>query len=254
MTFQTQAELHLDHTLRTGDHGPAVRRVQEWLCLQGQSTTIDGDFGEATRQALGRFQEGRDLPPTGEADPTTYEDLVDPLASVLGAYPVPPADRDLGNLTCLRALIHLDRRPREIGGENRGPWVRLYMGGREGRPWKWCAGFACFILQQACRDIGVTPPVQPSFSCSELAARAKRAGCFLSEASVARDRSLLAPGSLFLCRKRTGGYEHTGIVLEVHDAAMDTAEGNTTDGGVPNGYEAIRRVRGYPGRDFILVR
>ena len=44
--------------------------------------------------------------------------------------------------------------PREIGGQNMGPWVRLYMDGREGAEFPWCAGFVCFVLAQACEAMG----------------------------------------------------------------------------------------------------
>src|SRR5437899_2976545 len=51
-----------------------------------------------------------------------------------------------------------------------GGGVRLYMEGREGEEWPWCAGFACFVLGQACRTLDVDPPFPPSVSCDSLAA------------------------------------------------------------------------------------
>ena len=31
---------------------------------------------------------------------------------------------------------------------NQGPWVRLYMNGRDGQEWPWCADFASYVLKR----------------------------------------------------------------------------------------------------------
>lgn len=90
--------------------------------------------------------------------------------------------------------------PREIGGQDKGPWVRLYMDGNEGHAWPWCAGFASFILKQASTSLNVPAPVRTSFSCDILAAGAQEKGKFL-DGSKLPNRKQITPGSLFLVKK-----------------------------------------------------
>jgi hypothetical protein len=73
------------------------------------------------------------------------------------------------------AKQHLKQVPREVGGNNKGPWVRLYMDHHEGDEWRWCAGFVCFVIKQACDTIQVEMPIVSSFSCDLLAASATEA-------------------------------------------------------------------------------
>lgn len=49
-------ELILGRELGYGSKGPDVRRVQEWLNLDGYGLGIDGDFGRVTEDAVRRFQ------------------------------------------------------------------------------------------------------------------------------------------------------------------------------------------------------
>src|SRR5690349_15097170 len=62
---------------------PAMRRVQEWLTLNGLALVVDGDFGPATESCVEAFQRRRALPPTGAVDAATYAALVEPLRAVL---------------------------------------------------------------------------------------------------------------------------------------------------------------------------
>jgi hypothetical protein len=73
---------------------------------------------------------------------------------------------------------HLEQHPREVGGQNKGPWVRLYMQGNEGSDWPWYAGFVSIILKQASKSLNVAIPIQTSFSCDPLTFRAKERGFF----------------------------------------------------------------------------
>ncbi len=43
-----------------------------------------------------------------------------------------------------------------------------------------------------------------------------------------------------------------GIVLRAAEEVFETIEGNTNDEGSREGYEVCQRVRGYPGKDFIV--
>ncbi len=68
-------------TLRVGDTGAAVEGLQRLLNAKltpSPELDVDGDFGEATRSAVTRFQRANGLSPTGVADPSTRKALGPP--------------------------------------------------------------------------------------------------------------------------------------------------------------------------------
>ena len=148
------------------------------------------------------------------------------------------------------AQAHLSAQPREIGGQNRGPWVRLYMRGRDGRQFPWCAGFVTFMLHQTCQSLDVALPIKGSGSCDSLAAQGKDSGLFLSENES--NPETLPAGSIFLVRRTSTDWTHTGLVLHADEDLFDTIEGNTNDEGLREGFEVCARSRGYGKKDFIL--
>jgi hypothetical protein len=166
--------------------------------------------------------------------------------------PISPPGKSLGDLVVAYARQHLKQHPQEIGGQNCGPWVRLYMKGNEGPAWPWCAGFVCFCLKQACDSLGVKMPIVPSFSCDSLAASAKERNRFLKEPTLA-DRTKITPGSFFLNRRTPTDWIHTGIVVRTEAEVVQTTEGNTNDEGSREGFEVCARTRGYKSMDFILI-
>jgi len=165
---------------------------------------------------------------------------------------VPAGGRGLGDLVCLYARRHLRSAPREIGGQNMGPWVRLYMEGRQGAEWPWCAGFVCFILAQACTTLGVEPPLTPTVSCDSLAAGARERGLLLAGAP-GLEAARVPPGSLFLNRRTDSDWTHAGIVLSCRPDVLETIEGNTNDDGSREGYEVCHRWRGMQNKDFVVL-
>jgi len=77
-------------TLKAGDNGPAVEGLQRLLnarVVPSPELNVDGDFGEATRSALIRFQRASRLEPTGVADPATRT----ALGPTPGAEPPAPS-------------------------------------------------------------------------------------------------------------------------------------------------------------------
>ena len=241
----------IDQPIEQGAKGKNVRAVQEWLGLHGIHTAIDGGYGPATAAAVRAFQSRNRLRSTGIVDKTTFERLTAPMAAAL--KPVKAAAGDaLGAVVIAYAQQHLAQHPREIGGQNRGPWVRLYMSGNEGPEWPWCAGFVTFILKQACDTVGCAMPVPSTVSCDLLAASALQKACFVRGA-VTGDRSRVRPGSLFLNRRTIGDWVHTGIVVRLEDDVFHTIEGNTNDSGDREGYEVCARLRGYKNKDFVTV-
>ncbi len=244
------SDLVLDKEYKKGMKGKKVRLIQEWLCLHGYHILIDGDFGDATDAAVRQFQKKKKLEIDGVVGGKTFEKLVLPMTKALEE--ISPGKKGLGQMVIAYAEQHLEQHPLEVGGQNKGPWVRLYMQGNEGSDWPWCAGFVSFILKQASKSLNVSPPIKTSFSCDSLAASAKERGLFLKE-SEAKEKNAVAPGSLFLDRRTPTDWAHTGIVFSAEDNVFHTIEGNTNDDGDREGYEVCRRIRNYDSKDFILL-
>ena len=236
------------NSVRKGDRGRDAKLAQEWLCYHSFSTTVDGVFGAATEAAVRSFQTSRGLPASGIVESSTQGALLSPLVSV--QQPIVPGSRPLRDLTVAYARQHLAQHPVEIGGQNCGPWVRLYMGGNEGPQWPWCAGFATWILRQACQTLSVAMPHPYAFGCDYLAGVAQAKGRLLRPASDA-DLAAIQPGFLFLVRKATNTWEHIGIVEEIREGVLTTIEGNTNDSGSCEGYEVCRRMRSALGKDYL---
>jgi len=83
------------------------------------------------------------------------------------------------------------------------------MQGNDGSKWLWCAGFACFIVQQAVDVTGNPAPVESAFSCDTLAERAKNRNIFISERALGSGevgKKEMPPCSLFLSRRIPGNH------------------------------------------------
>ncbi len=244
-----RAEIEFPGDIVEGHRGAPVKRVQEWLTLHGCGVAIDGGFGSVTKRAVQRFQTNAGLEATGIVDHATFERLVQPMTTALA----PVMNRDvltIEDATMAYARSHLKLHPIEVGGQNRGPWVRLYMRGREGTDWAWCAGFVTFVMAQAAESMNVPMPIEGSFSCDSLAAQARTAGLLVAEREAMEK---VVPGSLFLVRRTATDWTHTGIVAQAADGTFDTIEGNTNDDGHREGFEVCSRSRGFKGKDFIRL-
>lgn len=230
----------------------SAQRVQEWLTYSGFGTPIDADFGPATELRVKDFQASKKLNVTGSVDQQTFEALVDPLVKAVA--PLNHVGKTLSRLVCDFAAQHVALHPIEIGGENRGPWVRAYMGW-EGNDAKWCAGFACFILQQAANALGIKLPITPSQGVDAVVLSAKHNNHFVPGNRVmagAFPKAQIVPGSFFVVRNTSADWTHIGIVSAAQQDAFRTFEGNTDSGGSSNGFEATARARGYAKKDFII--
>ncbi len=242
-------ELLFDQTLERNRRGKKVKIVQEWLSLHGFGLEIDGDFGPATERAVRQFQELNDQPSTGRVDDETFFHLTAPIFRAL--TPIQSTGASLSELVVAYARQHLAEHPLEIGGQNRGPWVRLYMQGNDGTPWAWCAGFVCFLLRQAADTLGQKSPIKTTFSCDVLAERARDSGRFVPEKLVQMNN--MEPGAIFLVRRTSIDWLHTGIVIGFHEDVFETIEGNTNDEGSREGYEVCHRFRAYGKKDFVRM-
>ena len=249
-------ELMFSSPIKRNDFGSKVKRVQEWLSLHDFSTTIDSDYGPATEQCVRDYQDAKQLPSTGIVDRATYTSLTEPLSNALREITL-TEDETIASLSLKYARQHLSEHPREIGGQNCGPWVRAYMDGNEGKEWAWCAGFVTFVTKQACTTMGHPLPIPGSFDCWELARQAKESELFISEDSLntaswsAQD---LSPCCIFLLKDGSGHWSHTGFACgDQCLTTISTIEGNTNDDGNAEGYEVCKRTRSLEGKDYIRL-
>lgn len=245
-----QRELDWEAPVARGARGASVRRVQEWLCLHGSPVAVDGDFGPATEAALAAFQRTSGLEENRVADERTFARLRAPLRDVL--TPIAPRQRSFGEMVLAYALQHLQAHPVEVGGQNRGPWVRLYMEGHQGEEWPWCAGFVSFLMTQAAETLDVDMPIEGSISCDALAIQAN-AAARLIRAPGDGSAPAVGAGSLFLVRRTNRDWTHVGIATALHDGFFETVEGNTNDDGHREGFEVCARRRGYKKKDFVAL-
>jgi peptidoglycan hydrolase-like protein with peptidoglycan-binding domain len=141
----THKELAFSGSVARGTKGKAARQMQEWLCLNDHAVAVDGDYGPATEAAVRAFQAAQGIGATGRVTRGTFEALTAPMGHALTVPGNLP--RDLNAAVVAIARRHLVVHPREVGGQNRGPWVRLYMDGHEGGAWPWCAGFVSFVIR-----------------------------------------------------------------------------------------------------------
>ncbi len=245
-SFQIQAPVVI------GSKGAQVRLIQELLCLNGVPLVIDGDFGPATESAVRQFQELKGLDVDGIVSKNTSDHLIGPMGRAIKK--IPANGMTVAEMMVEYAEQHLSERPREVGGQNRGPWVRLYMKGRDGAEWPWCAGFVSYILGQACKSAGCPFPIQTSFSCDLLATSAMSNGRFI-RGNTDENREKVLPGAIFLNRRSSTDWVHTGIVVDVdsQNGCFRTIEGNTNDDGCREGYEVCKRTRGFKDKDFIMI-
>lgn len=141
------------------------------------------------------------------------------------------------------ALAELARGAREIGGNNMGPWVRKYTGGREGARWPWCAAFVTWCYRRACTELELQPALAERFSSSRLYREAEARGLLTTTP---------APGCIFLVRGGPTGFRHTGIVRAVGAGYVRTVEGNARAAEKPGVDAVCSRRRAVKGLVFIV--
>ncbi|MBA2708801.1 MAG: peptidoglycan-binding protein [Gemmatimonadaceae bacterium] len=247
--------LRSDYTFATtterGERGKRVKLIQEWLILHNIQIVPDADFGAATEAALLRFQQAKKLPASGRVDDATFSALTAPIRRALA--PIPRQNRTFNQLVVAYAEQHEKEHPREVGGQNLGPWVRLYMKGTEGKAFPWCAGFVSFVVSQAAVTFDSTLEIPYTVSCDVIAVEGRHRGRFIPEREIHRVRGEVGGGSVFLNRRTATDWIHTGIVVRFDDETIETIEGNTNDSGSREGFEVVRRIRGYKSKDFVRL-
>lgn len=248
-----RSELTLKDSIGWGPSEGALL-IQELLRLHGINVILDGDLGPATSLGLAKFCVNNGGFSKGDLVTQVLIDrLAQPLLKVAAAA---SKAGDLSQTVVATAKRHLVEHPIEIGGANRGPWVRLYMNGSEGANFPWCAGFVTYIVRQAAEAHNIDPPISRTFSCDDIGAEAK------SKASMAFPRASLtdvSPGSIFLVPHITNSNDwiHTGIVLDsdfsTSPNVLQTIEGNTNDNGSREGFEVCQRYRAFDKVDIVII-
>lgn len=246
-------ELAFPGNLKTGSTGNGVKRLQEWLSLQGVYTSIDSEFGPSTESALNKFAIYHGRGASGVLDEELWAILTAPLRKAVAPVTL---GLSLEETVISVAQQHIAQTPKEIGGNNCGPWVRVYMRGAEGETQLWCAGFVSLIIEQACRDLGVEMPFSRQVGVDALVKEAKQGNRFIAQEEVSSQllrQSKLRPGNLFVIRASDVDWTHVGIVLKLEADTFDTLEGNTGGTGGVDGDVARQHNRGYAARDFIRL-
>ena len=248
-------ELTFPGPVQQGAGGMTAKRVQEWVTFHGFATPVDGDFGPATEICVREFQTAKGLSATGIVDAQTWKALVGPLDNAL-RMPVVASGATLAGVVLKVAKQHLAEHPIELGGNNRGVWVRVYMSGNQGDDRLWCAGFVTFVMKQACMALERQPPIAGSQSCDSLAYQAKEAGLFVKGTDVASGTVQwpeLGASQIFLVRRTSTDWTHTGFSFEGSGVTYSTVEGNTNDAGSGEGNEVCQRTRSVAKKDFIRL-
>jgi len=246
-----------------GATGKDVKRVQEWLTLQGFATGIDGDFGPATRAAVMAFQSARGClrdHNEGVVDAETWGALVAPLVN---AEVLQPGASSFGDAVCRIARAHLAAKAREVGGDNRGPFVRHYGRGLDQSVvdfFPWCQAFANHPWFRASRETNTPLPFpltaengSPSYYVPWVADSARRVGKFRNGATL---KEIVPPGSMFFVPGARGGehsHIHVGIVLADDGNVITVMEGNGNEAGGSNGYAVVLRYRKKSTNDYGLI-
>ncbi len=242
LSLRLQKELTVAAPIGPGKSAGA-RLVQEYLVLNGIHLGVDGDWGPATARALDLFAPG-----ALTVDQALMDRLAAPLVAAVSSRAV--------SVTMAGAVVgvahqHLEHHPVEIGGENMGPWVREYMDGNQGTSWPWCAGFATYVIRQACEAIGQPRPAHltRTYSCDVLGSAARKAGKLVkgSAPEVVAGSLFLVPGS------KPNDWVHTGIIIAVDDGSVTTIEGNTNAAGSREGIDVRQRVRARRSLDAVLL-
>jgi len=249
-------EIEYPGDLAAGARGAGARRLQEWLSLRGAPTAIDGGFGDATSAALDAFRSRNGLASAPSLNVKTWNRLVEPMASLITPAIQIGARDTLSTVVLKVARAHLKAHPVEVGGDNRGPWVRAYMSGNDGSDWLWCAGFVTAIVAQAASLLGTATPTPRTFSCDSLAKDAQQNGRFVRGATFGNDANawdLMGPCCVFVVRRTSNDWTHTGFAYNASGTVFETIEGNTNDGGSPNGFEVTTRHRSISAKDFVRL-
>lgn len=225
--------------LKKGAKGASVKELQETLRELDYNVSVDGDFGNETYKAVRAFQashidkHGVPLKVDGTVGQITWWALKNPRITVsndtITYDKMPPAAMGgsiLGRAALQVAINELKAGAREIGGNNKGPFVKKYLapaGLPEG--YSWCAGFMSWCFLQAAGGDKNKMGFNYAAGARNIFDQLKKKGRTFS----GTDGVLVPePGDLVVWwRVSLPSYNgHIGIVHHVDDGFLYTIEGN----------------------------
>jgi hypothetical protein len=224
----------MDRILRIGDRGDDVALLEGQLTKRGFRVEVDGIFGSRTYDAVRAFQSqhldrnGVPLHIDGVVGPLTWWALTHPkprieTQSAVDFRQMPPAHRGgtaRGRVALAAAIAELNAGAREIGGNNKGPWVRKYLNGLGPQGRSWAAGFVSWCYSQNKDDA----PFDYSLSARDIYRGFRRNGWAHEPGTGYQPQ----PGDIVVWwRLRLDEWQgHIGLVYELKDGVLYTIEGN----------------------------
>ncbi|MFS8615385.1 MAG: CHAP domain-containing protein [Solitalea sp.] len=222
--------------LKKGMEGDEVRQLQEILRELDYDVPLSGVFDQATYKAVQVFQSrhldkhGVPLVVDGQVGPLTWWALQNPRSKVeTGStlYSEMPPDSMggsfLGRNALQEAINEMNAGATEVGGNNRGPWVKKYLqpaGLGEGNPW--CAAFVSWCFLQTVGEDKSDMPFRYSAGARNIFQQFKDKGWALDENATPE------PGDIVCWWRisKPSGFGHIGIVHHCKDGFLYTIEGN----------------------------
>lgn len=220
--------------MKKGDRGEDVATLEEQLTRRGYFVEVDGIFGSQTYDAVRAFQSqhldrnGLPLQIDGVVGPITWWSLTHPkprieTQSAIDFRQMPPPHHggsERGREALAAAIGELAAEAREIGGSNRGPWVRKYLNGLAPQGSPWSAGFVSWCYSQAKGGA----PFRYTLSAREIYKEMRSRSWTYDPGSGYHPQ----PGDIAVwMRLKANGWEgHCGLVYELKDGLLYTIEGN----------------------------
>jgi hypothetical protein len=225
--------------LKRGDEGPEVAELQKILTKRGYPVEAIGIFGPKTYQAVRAFQSqnldqhGQPLEVDGKVGELTWWSLNNPKPVIITTsavdyttLPPPEAGGSAAGRAALSAAIgELKAGAGEIGGNNRGPWVKKYLapaGLPEGN--EWCASFVSWCYLQASGGDKHAMPIGYCPGARNLLEEFKDKGWGHAPGSGYQPQ----PGDIVVWwRLSLASWKgHVGLVHQLKDGMLYTIEGN----------------------------
>lgn len=220
--------------LQIGSRGEQIALLQRLLNKRGFNLIVDGFFGYKTGNAVRAFQ-AQNLGPNeqplsvdGIVGPLTWwslsvEHFVDNYAQDADLLTLPGQTKGASKvgLSALEAATgEIKNGACEVGGNNRGPWVRKYLNNMapEGSPW--CGAFLSWIFSQTPAGI----PFRYSISARDILNQFRELGWAHTPGA---DFAPLAGDLAFWWRIRADSWQgHAGVVRGFANGILYTIEGN----------------------------
>lgn len=222
--------------LKKGDQNLEIKEVQTLLMNKGYLTDeeINGTFDQETYRAVRAFQsqnlnqQGHPLVVDGKVGELTWWSLHNPKPiiespSAVDYAQMPPDDSggsQRGRAALAAAIGELKDGAGEVGGNNRGPFVKKYLHGlvSEGEPW--CAGFVSYCFSQ--NPAGM--PFRYTVGARNILQEFNKRGW----AHKPGEDYLPQPGDIVVWWRDqlASGKGHIGLVHQLRDGFLYTIEGN----------------------------